>query len=152
MRTQLDDSLTLGEAIQQLRLQEDPDGAMTNAMSEVSAQAFEQHDAVHALFGCGTSIRDEIAAHVWMALATTARMGEMHRVVASQEHRKVLAGLGHVKLAGAWLASLPRLLRILMRSRQMERRIDFAELESLKRQSLAAIRREHGITLQGLRR
>ena len=58
-----DASITLGEAIRKLRsLEQEND--MTNKMSVEVAQALEQHDAVHVLFNCGTSIREEIAAYL----------------------------------------------------------------------------------------
>jgi hypothetical protein len=57
-------SVTLGEAIQKLRASDESD--MTNKMSVEITPAFDQHDAVHILFNCGTSIQDEIAVHIWM--------------------------------------------------------------------------------------
>jgi endonuclease III len=44
-------SLKLGEAIELLRKTDDPDAVMTESMNSVAAQAFEQHDAVHVIFG-----------------------------------------------------------------------------------------------------
>lgn len=140
-------SLTLAEAISQLRAADDPTGEITAAMSSVAAQAFEQHDAVHVLFGCGTTVQDEIAAHVWMALGTTAKISETHKAVASQEHRKVLSGIGHAKLVGIWLLTLPRIIGIATRSLRMKKRIAFEQIEQLKEQPISVIRAEHGITI-----
>jgi hypothetical protein len=64
-------SLTLSSAIQKLRSSQFEDD-MTNKISVEIEQVFEQHDAVHFLFECGTSIQDEIVAHIWMMFATTA--------------------------------------------------------------------------------
>lgn len=55
---------TLRKAIEDLRLDEDPDGSITEAMSKTSAYAIDVHDAVHLVFGCGTSLRDEVSTHV----------------------------------------------------------------------------------------
>lgn len=104
-----DPSITLGEAIQKLRASE-REGDMTNKMSAEIMQVFEQHDAVHVVFNCGTSIQDEIAVHIWMTFATTAKIREMHRAVANQEHRNVLSGIGHLKLMGIWFTSCHALL------------------------------------------
>lgn len=138
--------ITLGEAIQNLRASEQ-EGDMTNKMSAEVMQALEQHDAVHVLFNCGTSIEDEIAAHIWMIFATTAKISEMHRAVANQEHRNVLSGIGHLKLLGIWLSCLPRIVAIISKSLRMKKKLAVDELSQLKEQSILEIRREHGIVL-----
>jgi hypothetical protein len=137
-------SLTLGEAIQKLRA---ADNDMTDKMSAEISAVFEQHDALHILFDLGTSIQDEIAVHVWMLFATTAKINEMHRAVADREHQHVLAGIGHMKLIGIWFASLPRLVGIIVKSRRMNKRLAVEELATLKQQSITEIRREHGIVV-----
>jgi hypothetical protein len=139
-------SLTLSEAIQKLRASQSEDD-MTSRMPVEIEQAFEQHDAVHVLFDCGTSIQDEIAAHIWMVFATTANISEMHRAVASQEHCNVLSGIGHFKLIGIWLTCLPRIVGIIFKSLRMKKRLAVEDLSRLKEQSILEIRREHGIVL-----
>ena len=139
-------SMTLGEAMQKMRESESEDNLANKIPADI-AQALEQHDAVHILFNCGTSIQDEIAVHLWMLLATTANIGEMHRAVASQEHRNILSGIGHFKLIGIWLASLPRIIGIVVKSLRMKKRLAVDELSRLKEQSILEIRREYGIVL-----
>ncbi|MGB3654262.1 MAG: hypothetical protein WBA41_24050 [Rivularia sp. (in: cyanobacteria)] len=141
-----DTPITLGEAIQKLRALEHEDD-MTNQMSAEVTQALEQHDAVHVLFNCGTSIREEIAAHLWMLFATTAKVNEMHRAVASLEHRSVLSNIGHFKLLGIWFTSLPRIIGIIFKSLRMKKKLAIEEMSQLKEMSLLEIRREHGIIL-----
>lgn len=140
-----DPSMTLGEAMQKMRTSE-PENLANQASPDI-VQALEQHDAVHILFDLGTSIQDEIAAHVWMTFATTANISEMHRAVATQEHRGVLSGIGHLKLMGIWFSSLPRIIGILFKSLRMKRKVAVEELSRLKEQSVLAIRQEHGIVL-----
>lgn len=140
-----DPSMTLGEAMQKMRASE-PENLANQASPDI-VQALEQHDAVHILFDLGTSIQDEIAAHVWMAFATTANISEMHRAVATQEHRSVLSGIGHLKLMGIWFSSLPRIIGIFFKSLRMKRKVAVEELPRLKEQSVLAIRQEHGIVL-----
>lgn len=138
-------SITLGEAIRKMRASETED--FTRKTSTDLEQLTDQHDAVHVLFGCGTSVQDEIAAHVWMLFATTANLSEMHRAVATQEHGRAVSGIGPVKLMSIWLASLPRIISILFKSLRMKKRVAMEELSRLKSQSLTEIRQEHGITL-----
>ena len=140
-----DASTTLGEAIQKLRNLEHDD--MTNQMSPEITKILEQHDAVHVLFNCGTSIREEIAAHLWMLFATTAKIGEMHRAVASVEHKSVLSNIGHFKLLGTWFTSLPRIVGIIFKSLRMKKKLAMEEFSQLKEKSLLEIRREYGIIL-----
>jgi hypothetical protein len=139
-------AMTLGETMQKMRESESEDNLANKIPADI-AQALEQHDAVHILFNCGTSIQDEIAVHLWMLLATTANIGEMHRAVASQEHRHILSGIGHFKLMGIWLASLPRIIGIVVKSLRMKKRLAVEELSRLKEQSILEIRREYGIVL-----
>jgi hypothetical protein len=138
-------SLKLGEAIELLRKTDDPDAMTTKSMNSVAAQAFEQHDAVHVIFGLGTSVQDEIAAHVWMALGTTAKISEMHKAVANAEHRKILSGIGHLKLVGTWFTILPRIFLIALATMRMKKKIAFEELASLKNMKLTEIWFEHGV-------
>lgn len=138
--------ITLGEAIQKLRAAEFVDD-MTDKISVEITQVFEQHDAVHVLFNCGTSIQDEIAVHIWMLFATTAKIGEMHRAVAKLEHRNVLSGIGHLKLFGIWVTSLPRIFSIIFKSLHMKKKLAVEELATLKEQPIIEIRREYGIIL-----
>ncbi len=42
-----DHRMTLQDALEAHRLEEDPDGTITAGMLETSAQAFTMHDAVH---------------------------------------------------------------------------------------------------------
>ncbi|MFK8185444.1 MAG: hypothetical protein AB8B99_18870 [Phormidesmis sp.] len=127
--------MTLNEAIQQLRLSEANNDA-TARMSRETENAFEQHDAVHVLFNCGTSIQDEIAVHAWMLFATTADVSEMHSAVASREHRSVLTGIGHFKLASVWINSLPRIFSIIVKSWRMKKRLPIEDLHRLKNKSV----------------
>jgi hypothetical protein len=140
-----DPKLTLGEAIRQIRLQNgEPD--MTRQLSG-SARAFDMHDAVHVLFGCDETLKGEISAHVWMAFATTAPLTEMHRAVASGQHRSVLSGVGRLKVLGTWLRMLPKIAIIVRRSRQMAARVPYDELPSLMRLPVEIVRMRYGIAV-----
>lgn len=142
---EFDSSITLGDAIRKMRAAEPED--MANQVPAEIVPALEQHDAVHILFNLGTSIQDEIAAHVWMVCATTANIGEMHRVVATREHRSVLSGIGHLKSIGIWLSSLPRIISILFKSLRMNQKVDVQDFSRLKEQSVLEIRQKYGILL-----
>lgn len=145
LRSETEESLTLAEAIEKLRIQTG-EVDMTDDMSPHSAKAFLMHDAAHVVFGCDESLPGEISAHAWMALATTAPLAEMHRAVASREHRNVLSGIGHLRLLTTWLRMIPRLLAILIRSRRMKARLSYDDLPSLMTKTVETIRSEYRIS------
>jgi hypothetical protein len=136
--------LTLREAIMKLRA-ETGEADLTEAMAGQSAMAFDMHDAVHIVFGCDGSLPGEISAHVWMALATTAPLSEMHTAVASREHKFVLSGVGHLKLLGTWIGMIPQIVGIFLRSRRMTSRLPYESLPSLMSMSVSDIRKEYRI-------
>ncbi|MGC1249104.1 MAG: hypothetical protein WA865_23045, partial [Spirulinaceae cyanobacterium] len=120
----INSNITLGQAIQELRLVEEKKSDISLKMSHEISQIFEQHDAVHLLFACRTTtVEDEIAAHIWMLFGTTAKLSEMQQVVANQEHGNVLSGIGHLKLLSIWLSCFPRILSILLKCSQMKKRL-----------------------------
>ncbi len=139
-------TITLGEAIQTMRALAS-EGNLAEQISAENARSLEQHDAVHILFNCGTSIRDEIAVHLWMLLATTIDISRMHRAVADREHRDVLAGIGHFKLLGIWLSSLPRIFGIIVQSFKMPKKLAVEDLAALKQRPVLDIRQEYGIVV-----
>lgn len=140
-------TMTLREAIQELRVAEGRSSDISIKMSTEIVQVFEYHDAVHVLFGCSTTIQDEIAAHVWMVFGTTAKLSKMHRAVANREHRNVLSGIGHLKLIGIWINCLPRIFSIIAKCSRMKKRLVLEEFVLLKEQRLCDIRREYGIVI-----
>jgi hypothetical protein len=140
-------TMKLCEAIRELRAVEEQNSDISVKMSAEMAQLFEYHDAVHILFDCGTTLEDEIATHVWMVFGTTAKLGQMHDSIANREHRHVLSGIGHFKLVGIWISSLPRIVSIMSRCLRMNKRLALEELPKLKEQPLQDIRQEYGIVI-----
>jgi hypothetical protein len=141
----IDPELTLAEAIIKLRA-ETGEADLTEAMAGQSTTAFDMHDAVHIVFGCDGSLPGEISAHVWMALATTAPLSEMHTAVASREHKFVLSGVGHLKLVKTWIGMIPKIALIFWRSRRMTSRLPYEGLPSLMSMSITDIRKAYRIS------
>jgi hypothetical protein len=136
----LDCRLTLREGIQELRQAE----AAANVAPELSHD-LDVHDAIHVLFGCPTSLAGEVIAHVWTVFGTTSKLGDLHRVTSHEDHREVLAEIGHFRLLRKWLLSLPRILGTVGRARRMRRRWPVEEFPSFLDRPLDEIRREFGI-------
>ena len=139
-------SLTLGDAINIVRKSEDPKGTTTTGMSSDSAKAFDMHDSVHILFECDTTIKGEIEAHIWMAFATTAKISEMHKAVANQEHRSILKNIGHGSLLATWFVMLPKIAYIIWKANRMISKLPYENLDNLKLLPVFEIRKKFGIS------
>lgn len=138
---------TLLEGIRELRAAEE---AEANAAENVAPELFddiEVHDAIHVLFGCPTNLFGEIIAHVWTAFGTTMKVRDMHRVNRHDDHRKVLAGIGHRRLLRTWLCSLPRIAATLIRAMRMQCRWPAEDYRAYLDQRLCDLRENFAIRL-----
>lgn len=140
-----DKALSLRDAMASFRAREDADGMMQDAIGDRYQLLMLQHDAVHVLFGCEGEMRDELSAHVWMALGTDADLKEMHSVVAGAEHKEVLSGIGHLRLIGQWLVAIPTLVQVAWRAKRMKARVPLSQIDVMLDEPLDAIRRRYGI-------
>ncbi len=82
-----------------------------------------------------------------MVFGTTAKLSEMHRSVANQEHRNVLSDIGHLKLIGIWARCLPHIFSIVIKCSRMKKRLALEEFAKLKERPLYDIRSEYGIVV-----
>ena len=123
-------TMTLGEGIRELRAAEGADGdAIENVAPELSPD-LDIHVAIHVLFACRTNLGGEIRAHLWTLFGTNLPIKEMHRVNMHQDHRQVLADIGHGKVIRMWLKNIPQLIATMYCSFRMSRRwpaADYAE-------------------------
>ena len=142
-----DTRMTLGEGIRELRAAEGAENDATQNMDPELLADLDMHDAIHVLFACSTDLAGEIRAHIWTALGTTVKMKDMHRVTKHQDHRQVLADIGHATLIGTWLKNSPRLLATMFRSLRMSRRWPAADYASYLGVPLVELRQAFGIIL-----
>jgi len=142
-----DSSQTLLEAINELRVAE---GAGNDAAEYISPELrsdIELHDVIHTVFACPTNLKGEILAHLWSVFGTTLTMREMHRVTSHYDHKTVLKKIGHFRLLKTWLSNFPNMVRVLSRSRQMNRKWPAHEFEQCLNVSLLDLRSEYGIKI-----
>ena len=142
--------MTLREGIAELRGAEGAEGDAAARVAPDLVHDLDVHDAIHVLFACPTSVAGEVIAHVWTAFGTTAKLADLHRVNAHQDHRKVLAQIGHWKLIKTWFRSLPKIEATLWRACRMAKRWPVEQMSEFLDQPLAGIRREYGIRLTQL--
>ncbi len=139
--------MTLRDGIAELRGAEGADGDAAAKVAPELVHDLDVHDAIHVLFVCPTSVAGEVIAHVWTAFGTSAKLADLHRVNAHQDHRKVLAQIGHRKLVKTWFRSLPQIVGTFRRARRMSRRWPVEQMDVFLDHSLADIRREFGIQI-----
>ena len=138
---------TLREGIEELRKAEGANGDASAQVSPELSRDLDVHDAIHVLFGCRTNLAGEVLAHVWTAFGTTAKLHDLRRVGAHEDHRAILSGIGHLRLLGAWLRNSPRIAATLWQSSRMKKRWPVEELDAFLDRPLDEIRREYGIRL-----
>ena len=138
---------TLLEGIRELRTAESAEANAADNVAPELVDDIDAHDAIHVLFGCPTNLFGEIIAHVWTAFGTTMTMRDMHRVNRHNDHRQVLAKIGHGRLLKTWLFSLPRIVVTLLRVLRMKRRWPAEDYGTYLDQRLCDLRDNFGIRL-----
>lgn len=137
---------TLNEALQELRRLEGTDDAVVNLAPELRSD-IEIHDVIHVLFACKTNLASEVIAHIWTVFGTTYNVQEMVRVNMHQDHRDVLARIGHIRLLRMWIYRIPEILQTLYRANRMVKRFPVQEYARYLDKQLMEIREEFGIGL-----
>ncbi len=136
---------SLGEAIAELRSLEDDvsesisDSDLTKAMSG--------HDAVHVLFGCDITDRDEIVAHFWMLFGTDLTMQEMKDINAGNEHKDYARQVHQRHKIWRLPLLLPTAASVFRRSRRMRKKWPFHDYQKFLDRGLSGLRNEFGIAL-----
>ncbi len=97
------DTMTLGAAIALHHARLGPQQAGGGATPETTAALFAGHDACHAIFDCGTDLRDETRVDLWTLAATTMTTRRYLDYLQAPEVTALLAGIS----LGALLRALP---------------------------------------------
>lgn len=109
------------------------------------ARFFHAHDACHALFGLTTAIDDEALADTWTLAGTDMTARRYFAYLKHPELRQLVAEPGLVRVALATLRAVPRLLRVLLRSRRMTAPWPFLGYAQHLETPLAELRARFGI-------
>ena len=141
---------TLCQAVSELRVSEGAAGDAAGQVAPDLVADINGHDVIHVLFACPTNLKGEILAHVWTAFGTTTKVRDMHRVNMHDDHRAVLADIGHRKLLRTWIRSLPEILITLFRVLRMKRQWPAEDYRSYLDCRLCDLRDEFGIRLPSL--
>jgi hypothetical protein len=120
-------------------------GLVTARHSSVAAQEFFRcHDAVHVVFGCGTTLSDEAIVKVSSVCGTSGGFGVLHghRL---HESRHIYRTLARAEILSTALHSLILVPRTLVRCLRQRRRWPWKDFDRYLNVSLYAIRQEFGI-------
>lgn len=138
---------TLHQGIYEFHQAEVPEHDASETVAPELLADIDMHDAIHVLFGCPTHLGGEIIAHVWTALGTTVPLQAMHRVNRHQDHRSVLAEIGHRHLIQIWVRSIPQILMTVLRALRMKRRWPAENYVAFLDQRLCDLRHEFKIRI-----
>lgn len=139
--------MTLQEAIDELRLAEGEEIYLPEKLAPEIRQAIDAHDAVHTIFGCDISKRDEVAAHVFMLLGTTVTMKELKSVATHRDHRKMTTDAGHLEMLKTAVGAFPRLAKASWTALKMTKRFPWQNYNKYLDRKLSEIRSEFGIRI-----
>ena len=115
-------------------------------ISPAASEFFRCHDAAHVVFGCDTTLLNEMIVKVWSFFGTTGGLGLLrhYRLPESQEIYETLAWSD---IASVGLRSTVLFPLVLVRARRMRKRWPWSEFDRYLAVPLAEIRREFGIEL-----
>lgn len=129
----------------------DPDALERDESLGQLGRFFAAHDACHVLFGLSTSIADESLADTWTLCGTDVRLRELWSYFRSDAQKQFFSTfmreVGYRKLLLGSLGAIPRILRVLWRSRSMTRKWALHQWADHLDEPLVQLRRDHGIRL-----
>ncbi|MEM9454263.1 MAG: hypothetical protein AAGF11_08800 [Myxococcota bacterium] len=84
------------------------------------------HDACHVLFGLGTSLPDETLADTWTFVGTDTTWKQLWPYFRSEAQRdfirRLFRDIGYGRVVASTLSTLPRVAKVMWRSRRMTRK------------------------------
>jgi hypothetical protein len=140
-----DSALTLRQGIKELRDFEGPQGDASIQMGAENDHVMKAHDAVHVVFGCSTSIEDEVIAHLAMLLGTDVKLSDIRKVAKAKEHKQVIRGHSGLKIFAVVAMSVLDLYAVYRLKRQMKKRWPWHGYAAHLDRSIEEIREEFGI-------
>lgn len=115
-------------------------------ISAAASEFFRCHDAAHVVFGCNTTLLDELIVKLWSFFGTTAGLGLL-RAYRLPESQEIYEHLRWSDIAVVGLRSLVLFPLVLWRCARMRRRWPWSEFDRYLAVPLVEIRREFGIDL-----
>jgi hypothetical protein len=119
----------------------------TRTLSPEAAGFFRSHDAVHVVYGCGTSLPEEAYVKICSIFGTTAGLGVLagYRLHEARRIYRRLPITWVVREFAACMVAVPRAMACCRRQRE---RWPFDDFEPLRQVPLAEIRGRFGIRVR----
>lgn len=112
---------------------------------------FAAHDACHVLFGLDTSLPDEALADTWTLVGTDATWKQLWSYFSSEAQRDFFRGflrdVGYGRTLASSLSALPRVAKVVWRSRRMTRKWALYRWTDHLDVPLGELRQRYGIEL-----
>lgn len=138
-----DCDLTLAQALSEYYGSRD-DLVTGRGASDSARQFFRCHDAAHVVFGCSTTLTNEVMVKIWSFFGTTAGLS-LVRDYRSPESREIYEQIKWTDVPATALASLVNVPLVLFRCARMRKRWPWTDFERYENVRLDEIRREFAI-------
>jgi hypothetical protein len=115
-------------------------------VSASASEFFRCHDAAHVVFGCDTTLVNELLVKIWSFFGTTGGLGLL-RAYRLPESQEIYERLKWRDIANVSLRSIALVPLVLWRAARMQKPWPWSEFDRYLTVTLAEIRREFGIVL-----
>jgi hypothetical protein len=115
-------------------------------LSPAASEFFRCHDAAHVVFGCNTTLVNELIVKVWSFFGTTGGLGLL-RAYRLPESQEIYEHLKWSDIAVVSVRSVVLFPLVLWHCVRMRKRWPWSEFDEYLVVPLAEIRRKFGITL-----
>ena len=140
-----DCALTLAQALDEFYAR-NPD-AIRNTGSSLKDNFFRAHDTIHVVFGCDTTIRDEVLADFWTIFGSDLGVRNYLKFLKplQDDLTAIVSQAGRGALFVQTLKALPLVPLVYWRTRKMRRKWHWGANETLAERPLGALRKELNI-------
>ena len=114
-------------------------------LSGAAKELMMNHDRAHVVFGCDTSLRNEVLMDTWTIFGTDKGFVNYVKYLRLPEARQLAAEPGLWNIAKTLVYALPDVLDVIRRSRRMKKKWPFESTDKQAGRALADIREEFGI-------
>ena len=142
--------ITLAEGLEEYRAYLQANGKK-QLIDDPGSTIIRDHDATHVIFGLDTSIEQESMLDSWVFLGTKWKLKELLAYNKLPEIKQLYKDFwhdpGYFKLILTAIKLLPIKLKILKRTKQMNKKWPFVSPDSLMDQKVCDLREEFGIKI-----
>ena len=140
-----DSTQTLAEGLEEFHAGFDNVLQQSEMSSDRARELFRCHDICHVLFGCDTTVGNEVLVDTWSIFGTDVSVKEYTDYLRIPEARQALAAAGFVRGLLESIRATPRLFDVFLRTREMGKKWPFYAGDAFLDKPLVEIRKEFNI-------